>query len=744
MTSAQDYVLRGWVPVPVPHRRKAPGRAGWQNRTLESAKASLEQDFPADYAGNVGVLLGAPSNWLVDVDLDHEHALVLAPAFLPPTVKFGRASKPRSHWLYRCVGAVTSKRDKVEIRSTGGQTVFPGSVHESGEAVEWCDAREPAEVTADVLGAAVDRLRAACAVAEHVPPAEARERHEFFLKLSGALAHLGWLEGDASAFVEAVCAAVGADPKHHAQGVADTYQRRRDGVQVSGVPKLVEAGVPSKAVNSLRRCSPQGDDRNAIYWGPGRERTAADAVIEDLAREHDVFQRDGCLVTPAGGTLQPMTKAVLRERVDAASRLVKMTDEGPRACAPPVALVAAVHERRTWAGVKTIKSIVCYPVLRPDGTIAVEQGYDEPSGAWLHDVPKVQVPDEPTLDDAQRAVAVLHHPVSQFPWDGEPGLGLSVWMALVLTLLARPAIAGSVPSWIFDATQSRSGKSLLVKAAGAIVLGKIPPETNAPKSDQDEWDKLLRTASIEAWPLLFLDNVTGKLKSSALEAFVTSGGAVRGRILGESRSTYTGSCPTVVAVTSNNATLGTDMVGRSLHCRINPRVQDPGLRTGWECDPLEDWVLEHRGELLGAACTVLRAHAVAGRPAEGARLGGFEAWCKIVGSALAWTGLPDPASSQGALREASDEETDALGLVLTAWREQFGSKPRTAAEALRDAQPELRGAFAEWADTEFLTSIKLGIRIQKVRGRVAAGLNFEIASKHAGTTHWCVVPVGGG
>jgi hypothetical protein len=48
------------------------------------------------------VQLGPKSGGLCDVDLDCTEAVVLAPAFLPPThAVFGRKSKPRSHYLYR-------------------------------------------------------------------------------------------------------------------------------------------------------------------------------------------------------------------------------------------------------------------------------------------------------------------------------------------------------------------------------------------------------------------------------------------------------------------------------------------------------------------------------------------------------------------------------------------------------------------------------------------------------------------
>lgn len=115
--------------------------------------------------GNIGLLLGEPSGWLIDVDLDSPEAVAAASKFLPPTnAKTGRASKPDSHWWYKCKGAVTQQFRHpvtddmiVEIRSTGVQTLVGPSIHPSGEPYSVLD-KEPAEVDSDTLAKAVDAL----------------------------------------------------------------------------------------------------------------------------------------------------------------------------------------------------------------------------------------------------------------------------------------------------------------------------------------------------------------------------------------------------------------------------------------------------------------------------------------------------------------------------------------------------------------------------------------------------------
>lgn len=161
---ARNYLARGWAVIPVPHRAKNPGFAGWQQLRLN------EDDLPVYFNGrpqNIGVLLGEPSGGLVDIDLDHPRAVELAPDFLPPTgAIFGRAGKPRSHWLYRTPKPTQTKKHNsksagmlVEVRSTGQQTVFPPSTHVSGDAIVWVNAAaEPTLVTPEILLHAVQRL----------------------------------------------------------------------------------------------------------------------------------------------------------------------------------------------------------------------------------------------------------------------------------------------------------------------------------------------------------------------------------------------------------------------------------------------------------------------------------------------------------------------------------------------------------------------------------------------------------
>ena len=169
--AAQSLIARGFRVVPIPRGAKGPVVAAWNKLEITSEQAA--STFALDC--NIGVILGEPSRWLVDVDLDCGEACVLARKYLPPTAAVsGRGAKPDSHWWYICEGA-TPKRftDRVtgqliaEIRSNGQQTVVGPSKHPTGDVYDFFPTGEPAEVSFEVVRACVTALSDAVSNLRH-------------------------------------------------------------------------------------------------------------------------------------------------------------------------------------------------------------------------------------------------------------------------------------------------------------------------------------------------------------------------------------------------------------------------------------------------------------------------------------------------------------------------------------------------------------------------------------------------
>jgi hypothetical protein len=173
LEAATIYISRGFAPVPIPARKKGPLVKNWQE--LRIVEGEVCQHFKP--AQNIGIILGAASRGLVDIDLDCPEALKFAPEILPQTgATFGRASKPIAHALYKIIGLAPTRKFVdpvdgsmiVELRGDGGlQTIFPPSVHPSGESVTWRHDGEPATVEYDDLLRDVKRLAARVVVERH-------------------------------------------------------------------------------------------------------------------------------------------------------------------------------------------------------------------------------------------------------------------------------------------------------------------------------------------------------------------------------------------------------------------------------------------------------------------------------------------------------------------------------------------------------------------------------------------------
>lgn len=153
------YQEEGWAVLPIPSKDDPCWRLSWASKIPENKRGKvpfgrnwqkiryknyeeLKRDFrPQDYV-NIAVILGKPSGGLVDIDLDCDDAIAVAREVFDDAAVFGRESKPRSHYLFYCdieksLKWTCGKETLIELRSNGGYTVMPGSIHPSGERVRW-------------------------------------------------------------------------------------------------------------------------------------------------------------------------------------------------------------------------------------------------------------------------------------------------------------------------------------------------------------------------------------------------------------------------------------------------------------------------------------------------------------------------------------------------------------------------------------------------------------------------------
>lgn len=254
LESAKLWLERGFLPVPVPHRHKAPIVDRWQKLRLNL------NDLPTYFSAapqNIGILLGDESG-SADIDCDCMEAVAAAAELAPPTaMTFGRKSKPASHYIYRSIPRVPSRKfidptDKstiVELRcqtADGGiglQTVVPPSIHPSGEHIRFEPGRDgsPSRVEASTLAAVVAPIAAAALLARHWPKEGCR--HDAFLALAGILARADWTVKDAVTFHRAIYRALfgaSADLFACETEVKSTFDKQALGGEITGFQSLSE------------------------------------------------------------------------------------------------------------------------------------------------------------------------------------------------------------------------------------------------------------------------------------------------------------------------------------------------------------------------------------------------------------------------------------------------------------------------------------------------------------------------
>jgi hypothetical protein len=507
-------------------------------------------------------------------------------------------------------------------------------------------------------------------------------------------------------------------------------------------------------------------DRRPVIVITTEEHAVIDSAISALAAEPNVFQRANALVTvlrdasrlnrekihrPKGSPrITPLQHPRLRELMTktAAWKKVRTDRNGDVenvSAHPPDWATNGVAARGEWPEIRPIEAIIEAPALRHDGTILDTPGWDEATELLYEPnagFPKI--PGRPDREDARYAAERLMELVVDFPFAGENHR--AAWLAALLTPLARFAIDGPCPLFLFDANTPGSGKSKLTDIISMISTGRDMPRTAYPDSDEEMRKRITATA-LAGDRLMLIDNIATTFGGSSLDSALTAS-SWQDRKLGASEMTPPLPLFVVWYATGNNVGLRGDVLRRVVPCRLEAKDEHPEERTDFT---IKGDLLHHvrrlRPELVAAALTLLRAHALAGRPDSGlAPLGSFEAWSDVVRSCVHWaTGL-DPCATRAELR-ANDPDTIARAALLEGWSELPGADHGlTVAEALRLLKADTDGRFnklkdclMEWSRNDDLPSAKaIGQRLKLIRARVCNRRSIQ-STEYQGTQVWKVV-----
>ena len=321
--------------------------------------------------------------------------------------------------------------------------------------------------------------------------------------------------------------------------------------------------------------------------------------------------------------------------------------------------------------------------------------------------------------------------------------------SVALSALITPVVRGAMPvapMHAITATAPGSGKSYIVDLVSAISAGERAPVISAGRTEE-ETEKRLGAAIIEGQPLISIDNVNGELGGDALCQMIERP-IVSVRPLGTSKLMKVPSRACCFA-TGNNIQLVGDMTRRVVLCSLDPDMERPELRK-FHGDPFAA-VVADRGAYIAAALIIVRAYAVAGYPGLLTPLASFEAWSRLVRSALVWLERADPIETMEKAR-SEDPVTSTLNNLFAVWHGAVGSMPHTTAQLIAAAETvnsmgnavatELRLALNEVGQDRSgkLSGMRLGIYLARYAGRIVGGLKLvKQEDSHAKQKAWQIV-----
>jgi len=414
---------------------------------------------------------------------------------------------------------------------------------------------------------------------------------------------------------------------------------------------------------------------------------------------------------------------------------------------PPLALAENVLALGNW-NLPALAGIARAPILRSDGTICTQPGYDPTSRLMYCPDPGLTltpIPDNPDSDEVQACVDILLDLISDFPFADAPSRANA--LAILFSTLMRPVISGHIPLAVIDAPVQGTGKTLLVTTLASIAVGSVASESIPAQQNDDEWRKKITSILLSAAPFVLLDNIPDNttIDSPSLAATLTSS-EWSDRLLGRN-DTIRLPARAVWAATGNNLRVTGDMPRRSYSIRLDANAERPWERTGFHIQGLQQHVLAHRGNLLSAALTIVRAWYTNGKPqANVPMLGSFEQWASTVGSVLAFAGIEGFLGNLAQTQVVQDDDTRQWTAFFDAWWGAFGAKG-VSVEALSQ-RILAHGDIADSAIPDIITLNRdrgegalrrsLGRHLSRLNGRIYSGRKLRTLGedKHRHVRVW--------
>ena len=343
----------------------------------------------------------------------------------------------------------------------------------------------------------------------------------------------------------------------------------------------------------------------------------------------------------------------------------------------PAVLTAALAPKE-WPELRPLFGIVGAPVLRPDGSLLQQPGYDPATCLYLASkVPLEPVPEEPDSGQVKAAREFLLTTfLGDFPWVSEADK--ANYLGLLVTPILRSYLRTLIPFGVVTSTMPGSGKTILTCGLGMLYGQRVLTWTHS----DEELRKAITSVLADPVGTIIFDNLAeGTVIDSPVLARLITDRTWADRLLGGNKTAAFAN-DRVWTATGNNLRLGGDMRTRSVLVGLNPDMPRPEERTGFEIPNLDQWILApaNQRQVLWHLLVLVADWTRYGAPRRGGlTMRQFTPWAEAVGGFLAHHGIAGFLANVETVRDI-DEEESTWTAFFAQWRKIHGDKWLTSNE----------------------------------------------------------------
>lgn len=660
---------------------------------------------------NVGIVTGKGSGIIVlDVDGPMGEKTLKDRKYHVPATVLSRTGGSGWHFFFKHPGFecrnFSSKigetiLPKIDFRGDGGLIVAPPSKHKSGNLYEWAIPPDDSSIIDApewllkliktqtlIAGNGFNGKKSSISPEEWQSDIPEGQRNDQLTRRAGSLLAKGIPAGEVLTMVQALNRNHCRPPLQEKEvetlvlSIVNKESRKpvekgKNHFETSNLPQIIVTDRPLRALSDQAVKALEAANNPPSIFVRAGELTKI-AVTEDKDRNNIPVNRP---------ILKTMSEASLRGRMARTAEFMKARKKEYYPCSPPLDVVRDIIALDKWP-FPLLQGIVQAPILRQDGSIVIEPGYDSVTSLYYVPDKDLYIPnitENPSGQNLDKAVSLLKEVIYDFPFDCKASQTNA--LAAMLTPVLRDLIPGPVPMAVIDKPQQGTGASLLADIISSIATGKSAYMTSPPegREREEEWRKRVTSILLEGRPIVVVDNVEGMLRSPTLGTLLTCT-YWQDRALGRNELISL-QHRTVWFVTGNNLRLGGDLPRRCYMIRLDAKQARPWQRNSkdFRHPELVQWVRETRGEILGAILTLAKSWIMKGMPLPDNLpiLGSFEGWTRTIGGILAFAGVEGFLRNLEELYERTEEDEGWEGF-LSAWYEKWREQRVTTAEIKRE------------------------------------------------------------